>query len=92
MAWSGKTTVCIGSICNSVLYKQRDAGNDLELERIRSFILVFEVFAYQARYQINDLRDIGDDRDSDDRLFPKGVSKNAYIIELSAILAGIKII
>ena len=54
--------------------------------------LVFEVFAYQARYQINDLRDIGDDRDSDDRLFPKGVSKNAYIIELSAILAGIKII
>ena len=54
--------------------------------------LVFEVFAYQARYQINDLRDIGDDKDSNDRLFPKGVSKNAYIIEISAILSGIKII
>lgn len=37
------------------------------------------------------LRDIGDDRDSDDRLFPKGVSKNAYIIELSALWPGIKL-
>lgn len=55
-------------------------------------ILVFEVLAYQARYQINDLRDIEEDKDSNDRLFPKGVERSAYIIEISAILAGIKII
>lgn len=55
-------------------------------------LLVFEALAYQARYQINDLRDIEEDKNSDNRLFPKNIAHNAYIIELSAILAGIKIV
>lgn len=64
------------------------------IQRLFLVLFIFDVLAYQARYQINDLRGIKEDEEAGctNRLMGKGVSDQSRAIKISFTVALLKIV
>lgn len=62
--------------------------------RLFFVLIVFDFLAYQARYQINDIRGLKEDKEArcENRLLSKDIINPGHIIKISLIVAIIKII
>lgn len=62
--------------------------------RLLFVLFVFDFLAYQARYQINDIRGIEEDKDAgwNNRLIAEDTANERHSIKISAIIAFIKMI
>lgn len=64
------------------------------LQQFLLALLVFDVLAYQARYQINDIRGIDEDKEAGhkNRLLSDDVSNPEQVVRYSLVIAIFKII
>lgn len=73
------------------------SGIDIQLTHIFKLIFcmfIFDFLAYQARYQINDIRGIDEDKEvgRNDRLLCKDIKNEAHVIKISYSVAFLKLL
>lgn len=83
--------IVVGYICGVFLSGQK--MRFLSLVNLFFCWFVFDFLAYQARYQINDIRGLDEDEEAglNNRLISKGISNPGYIIRISRIVVIVRI-